>query len=398
MENSEQSNKIFDIVILVNGPGELASYARPTIEALNNRSINKRIIIVFTPCPYSTGKEFEIARKIPEVTEVIDKSVFTKWALFGMAPKNISFNPKGIVVFLGGDVLYGKIIAKKLKYPAIAYTEAYAKWPNIYKKYLVPDRMIYEKFKKQGFPEDQIKIVGNLMVDGIKISKTKEEIFKEFGLDPQKRLISFLPGSREFQVSYTFKFFSRVAEEIQKLLPNTQFGFVISPFLPEKIFNKYSRQISPIIKTVLKGQHEVIKASDLVITVPGTNTAEVAIIGTPMISVFPYGNAHLIPFDGIYEIIGRIPVLGFIFKKYYVKILLSKPGFFAIPNIKSGKEIIPELKGNIQPKQIADMAKSLLNNNRKLEEMKRQLIDSLGSPGAAEKIAEEINETLLQTS
>ena len=163
-----------EVVILVNGPGELSSYVRPTVAELVKLSDDLTITLVFTPCPYSTGKEIGIARGFPGVANVIPAKDFMKWALLKMRPKGINFGKKGIVVFMGGDLLYGKIIAKSLKYPAIAYTEAYAKWPEIYKKFLVPDALIFEKLKNQGFPEGQIKIVGNLMVDSIKVKRSKK--------------------------------------------------------------------------------------------------------------------------------------------------------------------------------------------------------------------------------
>ncbi len=400
MENSEQTKEKQEIIILVNGPGELSSYVRPTVEALNKIPSNTRITLIFTPCPYSTGKEYDIAMSIPGVSRAMKDTEFVKWMLIGRLPKDFGFGRKGIVVFLGGDVLYGKMTAKRLKYPAIAYSESYAKWPKIYRKFLVPDQNIFEKFKKQGYPEDQLKIVGNLMVDSVRANKDRAEIFKELQLDQNKKLISFLPGSREFQIQFTLRFFSQTASEIRKLDGMCQFVFVISPYLKKELLDKYLGKIAPLIganhiKLVSKDQHDVIGASDLVITIPGTNTAEVAVLGTPMISVFPENSSQMIPLEGIYEIIGKIPLIGFIFKKIYVKILLSKIRFFAIPNIKSGKEIVPELKGKILPKDLAETAVSLLKDTRKTEEMKARLKGSLGPGGAAGKIAEEINEALL---
>jgi lipid-A-disaccharide synthase len=137
-------------------------------------------------------------------------------------------------------------------------------------------------------------------------------------------------------------------------------------------------------------QHDWIAASDLIITIPGTNTAEVAVIGTPMISVFPIEPFQMIPLEGVYELFGKIPVLGFIFKKIYVKIAQDRIRFFAIPNIKAGKEIVPDLRGRIQPINIAEKAISLLHDRNSLEKMSKELKLSLGGTGASLRIAEEI--------
>ena len=409
MEDTVKNKENPDIVILVNGPGELSSYVKPTVEALHKKASKLRITLVFTPCPYSTGKETEIAMGIPGVSRVIKDREFVRWVLMGKLHKEIKFNKTGIVVFMGGDILYGKMIAKKLKYPAIAYSEAYAKWPKIYKKFLVPDRLIYAKFKKQGYPENQIKIVGNLMVDSVKRSKSKKQIFRQFGFDAEKKLISILPGSRGFQIQFTIPFFLKMASEMKRLNKNCQFSFIISPYLRPELLPKYLKKsgiwmvknrikykdISVLV--VFKDQHNVIAASDLVITIPGTNTAEVAVLDTPMIVIFPEESTRFVPFEGIYEIIGKLPLLGFIFKKFYAKMLLFNTRFFAIPNIKSGKEIVPEFKGKIQPKTIAEKAVFLLNDKKKALKMREQLKTCLGRPGASRRIAEEINETLRQT-
>lgn len=406
MEISVRNAEIADIIILVNGPGELSSYVRPTVKALHERYPQLRITLVLTPCPYSTGKEKEIALSIPGVSKVINTSDFIGWMLWRKMPEGVQFNQKGAVLFMGGDLLYGKMIAKRLKYPAVAYSESYAKWPKIYRKFLVPDRLILEKFKKQGYPEGQIKVVGNLMADSVKAKKTREQIIGEFGLDRNKKLVSFLPGSREFQIRCTFSFFSRIAGEIGALKENCQFAFIISPYLKRGLLEKYLKRagLEPAngridykgthISLISVDHHDVIAASDLVITIPGTNTAEVAVLGTPMIVVFPEEGSQMIPFEGIYELIGKVPVLGFIFKVLYVKLLLSRTRFFAIPNIKSGSEIVPEFKGDIRPKTVAEKAVTLLNDPKLSSEMSARLKESLGGPGAADRIAEELHEII----
>jgi Lipid-A-disaccharide synthetase len=406
MENSFRNKENPDIVILVNGPGELSSYVKPTVTQLHESYPGYRITIVFTPCPYSTGKETEIALAFPGVSRVINAGEFFVWMLRGILPQGIKFGASGAVLFMGGDVLYGKMIAKRLKYPAVAYSEAYAKWPKIYKRFLVPDRLIYEKFKKQGYPESQIKIVGNLMVESVRSVQGKAQIFAQLGLDPGKKLVSFLPGSREFQIQYTLTFFSEVANIIDGLKKDCQFAFIISPYLKKELLDKHLKNTGSqvtddlikykdtTIKIIFQGQHDVIAASDIIITIPGTNTAEVAVLGTPMIVVFPEKSSELIPLEGIYEIIGNIPFLGYFFKKLYVKMLLQKTRFFAIPNIKSGREIVPEFKGDVQPKTLAETAVLLLNDGKKLDEMGKLLRSSLGSSGAAKRITEEIHEVI----
>ena len=66
--------------------------------------------------------------------------------------------------------------------------------------------------------------------------------------------------------------------------------------------------------------------------------------------------------DGIFGIIGKISFINkfftFIIKNWYLK----KKKFFAWPNIKANKLIVPERIGNISPKQIANEALFLIKN------------------------------------
>lgn len=410
MENPVQIKENPDIVILVNGPGELSSYVKPTVQALHERSPQLRITLVFTPCPYSTGKETGIASAIPGVSRVMNDKDFVRWMLTRKPPEKMRFNRSGVVAFMGGDVLYGKMVAKRLKYPAVAYSESYAKWPDIYRKYLVPDQMIHEKFKKQGYPENQIEIVGNLMVDSIKINRPKKEFLDHINMDSGKKLVAFLPGSREFQIKFTLSFYPGVIKKLSGMRSDLQFAYIISPYLPYdkfisrleklgfKIINDRISVGGTSVRIILKEQFDAMAASDMIVTIPGTNTAEVAIIGTPMVSIFPLESSSMIPLEGIWDILGRIPMLGFILKRFYVKIMQKRTRFFAIPNIKTGKAVVPELLGKIQAADVADKVDSLLNNPDALKEMSCQLKAALGKPGAASRIAEVIlNEALLKT-
>ena len=91
--------------------------------------------------------------------------------------------------------------------------------------------------------------------------------------------------------------------------------------------------------------------------------------------------------DGIFGIIGKISFINklftFIIKNWYFK----KKKFFAWPNIKANKLIIPERIGNISPKKIADEALFLIKNTKYLKVQKEYLSKQRGETGAVEKLA-----------
>ena len=91
--------------------------------------------------------------------------------------------------------------------------------------------------------------------------------------------------------------------------------------------------------------------------------------------------------DGIFGVIGKISYINrfltFIIKNFYFK----KKKFFAWPNIKAKRMIVPERIGNISPRKIAREVLFLIKNNDQLKNIRDNLNKERGDKGAAEKLA-----------
>jgi lipid A disaccharide synthetase len=141
--------------------------------------------------------------------------------------------------------------------------------------------------------------------------------------------------------------------------------------------------------------YEILKECDLAITTVGANTAELAAISLPMLVVLPTQHLNMMnAWDGIFGLIGKISFINrcltFIIKNLYFK----KKKFFAWPNIKAKKMIVPERIGNISPKKIAKEALSLIQNRDQLKVISDNLHRERGEKGAAEKLANMIFESI----
>ena len=107
-----------------------------------------------------------------------------------------------------------------------------------------------------------------------------------------------------------------------------------------------------------------------------------------MIVVLPTQHLNVMnAWDGIFGIIGKISFINkfftFILKHWFIK----QKKFFAWPNIKTNKIIVPERIGNISPKQIANEALFLIKNKKYLKKQKINLLKQRGKTGAVEKLA-----------
>ena len=130
------SNESAAVVIVSNGPGELATWVKPVLDYLikqKSKSINLNIpnyklVLSLVPCPNATGKEFTVANDWQILDLIIPAKNFLKLlikpSLFGSWPRN------GVVVFLGGDQFWNVLLAKRLGYESITYAEWIARWPR----------------------------------------------------------------------------------------------------------------------------------------------------------------------------------------------------------------------------------------------------------------------------
>ena len=417
------SNESAAVVIVSNGPGELATWVKPVLDYLikeKSKSINLnvpnyKLVLSLVPCPNATGKEFTVANDWQILDLIIPAKNFLKLllkpSLFGSWPRN------GVVVFLGGDQFWNVLLAKRLGYKSITYAEWIARWPrwNLHIAAMNEEvrNIIPKKFKKK------CQVIGDLMADVKNNLSPIHEI-------NNKKWIAILPGSKKAKLSIGIPFFLEVADRIKECEDNINLMIPIAPTteLEDFIFfqsakNPITKYYSSNIKSIKKiensifnyvletckntkifilqqnSNHNILSQCKLALTTVGANTAELAAINLPMIVVLPTQHLNAMnAWDGLLGIIGRIKVLNriqtFIIKKWYLK----NNKFFAWPNIKANKQIIPERVGIITPKDISDEAIYLLNEKDLLVEQKLNLLKMRGKKGAVKKLSNLILETI----
>ena len=415
------------VIIITNGPGELSTWVKPVVDNLSkinklSKKNNKYYLslnLVLVPCPNSTGKEYEVAKswmKFETVTKaenfwklIIRPSLYAKW------PKN------GIVVFLGGDQFWSVLLSKRLGYANITYSEWVARWP----RWCDIIATMNENVKKR-IPQKyryKCEVIGDLMAD-FKNSKDISSNTRE------KQWIALLPGSKKAKLSVGIPYFLEVADNIAKKDKNIN---LLIPMAPTTSTNDYlffqsnenpiAKKYSSKIKNIQEIQnsvfnyiihtskntkiyliknhpcHKFLKKCDLAITTVGANTAELASLTIPMVVVLPTQHLNVMnSWDGIFGIIGKISFINKLFTVIIKNWYLRNKKFFAWPNIKAKKLIVPERIGNISPKEIAKEAIFLMNNKKYLKEQKYNLSIQRGKTGAARKLAHLILDSIKRVS
>jgi len=222
-----------------------------------------------------------------------------------------------------------------------------------------------------------VEWVGHPLLDIVKPTLSKEVAFQKFGLDPKRRTVGLLPGSRIHEVERLFPSLLASAHLLQKEIPELQFIIPLAPGLPKTILSSYMEKISVPVKVVEGFNYDVMNLSDLLITASGTATLEGAILGKPMIIIY------------------RVSFLS-----YWIGRALIRVDHIGLVNLVAGKEVAPELiQKDVHPQRIAEEALLILRDplmSRKMTESMDEVRQKLGKPGAAQRAARIVISLLYQ--
>ena len=408
--------KSLAVVIISNGPGELATWVRPVVEELYKRNkslcdddkLDFILRLILVPCPNATGKEHIVANSWNKFELITKSNCF--WKLL-INPCSFAYWPKkGIVIFLGGDQFWSILLAKRLGYRNITYAEWISRWPQWTNEIAAMNKKVKELIPKKH--QNKCQVIGDLMAD----IKLNSEISLK---NKEKKYLALLPGSKKAKLSIGIPFFLELADHIARKNQNINFIIPIAPTTNKSEYLFFQSERNPIakyysskIKTIknindscfdsvietsnntkiylIKKNpcYEILKECDLAITTVGANTAELAAISLPMLVVLPTQHLNMMnAWDGIFGVIGKISFINrfltFIVKSLYLK----KKRFFAWPNIKAKKLIVPERIGNISPSEIAKEVLFLISDKHQLKSMSDNLFKERGSKGATKKLA-----------
>jgi lipid-A-disaccharide synthase len=98
--------------------------------------------------------------------------------------------------------------------------------------------------------------------------------------------------------------------------------------------------------------------------------------------------------DGLPGILANLPGVGSTFAKIVNSLVLRRKGLLAWPNIWAGAEIVPELVGKLEPADVSARVVAYLEQPELLEQMRSQLHQVRGEPGAAQKLVQLVRQAL----
>ena len=218
-----------------------------------------------------------------------------------------------------------------------------------------------------------VKFIGHPLVGAVHAWLDRQGFCREQRLDPQKKIVTILPGSRSAELRQHLPIIRAACQLIHR---DTQAQFVIAaaPGTDQDLVRDgWPAELS--VKIVVGQTYNALAAADAAIVSSGTATIEAALLDVPMVVVY------------------RVtPLTAFLAKP------LVRTPFFSMVNLIAAKRAVPELiQNDFTPTRVAGEILRLLNDQSARQALRQELAEvrqRLGPPGAVERAAEAILQLL----
>ena len=394
-----------ELLFTGNGPGELAGWVRPVARAARDvareRAIDLNLAMALTPSQFASGREPDVLRDWGLFDRILLPAESVKLAL-GLG--KVGGNGSGAVVHLGGDLWFSARLASRVGVPAcaVAETALIARRHRSFSQVFATTEEVANKLTTSGVPREKVLVTGDPRVDVVDAKPPHPHPLPQGERDiadsskaqgRREYLVSFMPGSRDYLFRVLVPYFLRMASRLLERENAISFQLAVSPFL------------SPAVVQAVRGDAErawpglpvhwidepwpALAQSDLVVTIPGTNTVELAAGGIPFVAIAPEEMLDHLRLEGLVNWITRLPGLGRTLKRAIALRMLSSQRFIALPNQRAGRAIAPEWVGTWPEEAFISHLVELLGDRPRRVEMGNALRALYTQArGASRRIAE----------
>lgn len=244
-------------------------------------------------------------------------------------------------------------------------------------RHTVDKMFVIFPFEETLFKEEGVnaEFIGHPFIESVKTSMTREQAMEEFSLDPNRKVIGLLPGSRNNEIHFLLDLMIESALEISNHIQDCQFVLPVASTLNPEIFRKRLKSSPLNIRIIEEKQYDVMSCCDFLIIASGSATLEAGLLGCPMVIVY------------------RLNFITYWLARFLVKIKL-----YGLVNIVAEEEVVTELiQSKATVSNITKEALRVLNNPEKHQKLRSRLLqvrDSLGEPGVLDRVAKGILELL----
>ena len=367
------------LLVTANSPGEVA-WIRPLAAALKRRGGSCDVLLY--PCTFATGKEAEVLRSFPGV-----ERIWSTAELMGLWWSGHSAYPTGTpLLHLGGDLMYTAAFRARHRWRCWSYLWARPWWDRFFEGYFSRNSASTRGLLKRGVRPEKILEVGDFVVDTCRMAVPQQ-------VSPRPRCLAVLPGSRPEEARRLIPFYARVGELLRDRCGEFDLIAPISPFLSHEMlihqlerprdlrFDGAAGQLqekayvtaSGLRLQLLRENHLAhLAEAQLVVSLPGTKTAEAGALGVPVLCIVPLNAPEFLPSHGLLGLLDWLPG-GKRLKGQLILRQRHRIGLLAQPNQLLGRALLPEMVQELSAEQVASQILSTGFPEAKLESQRREL-------------------------
>ena len=215
-----------------------------------------------------------------------------------------------------------------------------------------------------------VKFIGHPLVGEVRASLSREDFCRACSLDPQKPVVTLLPGSRHSELDHHLPVLREACGLIRRQQPDAQFVLAAAPGLDAERLRTAMWSMPNL--TIVEGRtYDALACANAAIVSSGTATVEAALLNVPMVVIY------------------RVSPIS----AYLIMPLVRTP-FASMVNLIASRRVVPELiQDDFTPGRVAEETLRLLRFPAATEELRRGLAEvraRLGPPGAIERAADTI--------
>ena len=138
-------------------------------------------------------------------------------------------------------------------------------------------------YEKEGIP---VTFVGHPLVDTVHPTMNRSKAQELFGIDPDRKTIGLFPGSRRQEIKNLLPVILESAALLRRSFPDVQFILPLASSLSRADIAPLLDSSGLDVIVVEENGYDVMQVCDAIISVSGTVTLEIAMIGVPMVIIY----------------------------------------------------------------------------------------------------------------
>ena len=221
-------------------------------------------------------------------------------------------------------------------------------------------------YERAGVP---VTFVGHPLLDSVSPSADRSSLQREFGLDPNRQTVGLFPGSRRSELRSLFPTILATASLLLERHPELQFVLPLATSLTRADLEPQLTESGLPVTVIPCRSYDAMLLCDAIVTVSGTVTLEIALMGVPMVIIY------------------KVSPL-----TYQIGIRLIRVDHAGLCNIVAGERVVPELlQHEAEPEIIAPEIEKMLGDRAYSTAMTAKLKgirDKLGSGGCSQRVAQ----------